>query len=154
MANRYLEHFIQTDQLSEMVGRGGEVRREVRLGESRIDFAIGETYIEVKTPLLEMPISKNVPHRKFARMYSFGRLIRHFHELATITGKGGRAILLLCYLYDAEPSALRPWKSTTKMWRKRPRSQKGQGWRTGRSTSGWGLGVVSLIRYFRLRLFQ
>jgi sugar fermentation stimulation protein A len=54
-ANRYVEFFLETGQLEKMAS--GPIKREVKLGKSRIDFHIGNTYLEVKTPLILPPNS-------------------------------------------------------------------------------------------------
>ena len=49
-ANRYFEFFLCGGALTRLAS--GRVQREVRLGRSRIDFLVGDTYIELKTPLI------------------------------------------------------------------------------------------------------
>ena len=100
-ANRYLEFFLSNGALSRMVS--GPVRREVALGRSRIDFLVGETYLEVKTPLINLPAGENVQRVARSRFDSFDRLIKHMGELTKSLSPGKRAIILLCYLYDAKP---------------------------------------------------
>jgi sugar fermentation stimulation protein A len=154
MANRYLEHFILTSQLRGMLGEERELRREVRLGGSRIDFAVGGTYVEVKTPLIQMPRSEDVPHREYAPMNSFDRLIRHFNELARGIRGGNRAILLLCYLYDAEPFRPPPLDGTNAEIEEAAADAEKAGvenWQINLRVDPRG---VSLIRYFRLHLFR
>ncbi len=55
-ANRYVEHYLRCGGLAEAVGGAlgeprDDVRREVFLGESKLDFLVGDTFLEVKTPL-------------------------------------------------------------------------------------------------------
>jgi len=100
-ANRYLEFFLKAGSLSRMVS--GEVRREVKLGNSRIDFLVGNAYVEVKTPLITLPSSKDVQRTRRSRFDSFDRVIRHMGELRRSLAAGRRALIVLCYLYDAEP---------------------------------------------------
>ncbi len=99
-ANRYLEHFFLRGALRLMAA--GTVRREVRLGASRIDFAVGDALVEVKTPLITLPAgpAKKVTRSRFD---SFERLIRHMNELRESLSSGKRALIVLCYYYDAEP---------------------------------------------------
>ncbi len=47
-ANRYFEFFLRNGALARLAR--GDVKREVKLGRSRIDFLVGDSYIEVKTP--------------------------------------------------------------------------------------------------------
>jgi sugar fermentation stimulation protein A len=86
-ANRYIEFFLRTGQLGRMAS--GPIKREVKLGSSRIDFLVGDTFLEVKTPLILLP-SWNAEKVKHSRFRSFDRLIRHMGELsgALQTGKG------------------------------------------------------------------
>jgi len=107
-ANRYVEFFLRAGRMPGLAS--GEVRREVRLGASRIDFLVGgTTYVEVKTPLTVLPMPAALARSRHARFDSFDRLIRHMGELGASLGEeeseggGRRAVILLCYLYDAEP---------------------------------------------------
>jgi sugar fermentation stimulation protein A len=100
-ANRYVEFFLRNGALSRMAT--GELRREVPLGKSRIDFVVGETYVEVKTPLITLPASGEVRRVKRSRFDSFDRLIRHMGELLRSLKTGRRAVIALCYMYDAKP---------------------------------------------------
>jgi len=99
-ANRYIEFFLERGMLSRMAS--GEVRREVRLGESRIDFLVGDTYVEVKTPLIMLPTG-SVEKAAHSRFNSFDRLIKHMAELSASLEDGKKAVIAMCYLYDAPP---------------------------------------------------
>jgi sugar fermentation stimulation protein A len=104
VANRYVEFFLVRGKLARMVGNGKAARRERKLGRSRIDFAVENTYIEVKTLLMDLDTSGHPMHRAaMPRFVSFQRLIKHFGDLSAALRKGSRAIVLLCYLYDAKP---------------------------------------------------
>jgi len=154
MANRYLEHFILSGKLAEMLGNTRTLKREVKLGGSRIDFTVGNTYIEVKTPLIQMPHSEHVRHREYGRMVSFERLIRHLNALSARASGGKRAILLLCYLYDAEPFRPPPMDAHNETIEKAAADAERKGvenWQVNLRIDPYG---VSLIRCFRLHLFQ
>jgi sugar fermentation stimulation protein A len=99
-ANRYVEFFLEKGLLSRMAS--GEVQREVKLGKSRIDFLVGDTYVEVKTPLMRLPTGsvEKVTHSRFD---SFDRTIRHMEELSEALKDGKKAVIAMCYLYDAPP---------------------------------------------------
>jgi len=99
-ANRYVHHFLANGQLSSMAS--GEVCREVRIGHSRIDFKVGDSLLEIKTPLITLD-SRGGPTVGHSKFDSFDRLIRHFSELSAYVGGGRRALIALCYLYDAPP---------------------------------------------------
>jgi sugar fermentation stimulation protein A len=100
-ANRYVEFFLRAGRMPDLAS--GEVRREVRLGSSRIDFLVGGTYVEVKTPLTVLPVPAGLARSRHGRFDSFDRLIRHMGELGASLREGKRAAILLCYLYDAKP---------------------------------------------------
>jgi len=100
-SNRYFEFFLKAGSLSNMAR--GEVRREVKLGRSRIDFLVGNDYLEVKTPLITLPAGNDVKRVTRSRFDSFDRLIKHMGELREALTPGIRAIIVLCYLYDAKP---------------------------------------------------
>ncbi len=102
-ANDYVEHFVRQGLLAPMTGEVCEVEREVRLGLSRIDFRInGRDYIEIKTPLNMLDCSGHPQCQKTAAPFlDFERLIKHFHDIASSVGTGSRAIMLMCFLYDA-----------------------------------------------------
>ena len=148
-ANRYLEYFLKGGALSKMAA--GPVRREVKLGKSRIDFLVGDTYIEVKTPLITLPSSNEVRSVKRSRFDSFGRLIRHMDELRMSLTSGRRAAIVLCYLYDAEPfkPPLRDNTNSRILAASRKAEKAGvERWQVNFRVDTKG---VSLIRYFRSR---
>ena len=85
-----------------MVGEGNKVRREQFLGISKLDFLVGNTYLEVKTPLqhLQIDIPDYVKTKKVTPFSSTGRMTKHIKELAGSLAKHQRAILLTCFIYD------------------------------------------------------
>lgn len=72
-ANRYVEFFLRTNQMPAIAS--GAVRREVRVGSSRIDFPVGETYVEVKTPLITLLMAEGGERTGHARFDSFDWLV-------------------------------------------------------------------------------
>jgi sugar fermentation stimulation protein A len=104
-ANEYVEFFVKSGLLRSMLGEVKTVKREVKLGRSRIDFLInGKDYLEVKTPLMLIPTEghKNYTENK-APFNSFDRMIKHFDDTSKSIGSGSRAIFLLCNMYNAVP---------------------------------------------------
>lgn len=101
-ANRYVEHFLRTGQLSSMVKNGDIVEREQKLGNSKLDFLVGNTYIEVKTPLtkLQIEIKDHIATKKAIEFNSYERFIKHISELAGSLKENERAILLNCFIYE------------------------------------------------------
>jgi sugar fermentation stimulation protein A len=152
-ANRYLEHFLTTGQMKEMLGEIHELKREVRLGESRIDFAADDTYIEVKSPLTELPPSPHVRHEDLPAMTSFDRLIRHFGALSRSMKKGKRGIVLLCYQFDAPSFRPPPMDRANERVERAAMEAEESGIENWQVNLGIDNNGVSLIRYFRLNLF-
>jgi len=151
-ANRYLEHFLKAGAMSRLAR--GEVKREVKLGKSRIDFLVGNTYLEVKTPLITLPSSGAVSKVRRSRFDSFDRLIKHMDELRESLSAGRRAVMLLCYLYDAKPFVPpRIGSSNSRILKSARRAEEAgvERWQANFKIDRHG---VSLIRYFRSRPYS
>jgi sugar fermentation stimulation protein A len=148
-ANRYCEFFLRSGALARLAS--GTVRREVRLGESRIDFLVGDSYIEVKTPLITLPAGSSVPRVRRSRFDSFDRLIRHMGELTDSLATGRKAKIVLCYLYDAEPFVPPPQDRTNSQVLSAALAAEKAGverWQVNLRVTEAG---VSVIRYFKSR---
>lgn len=146
-SNRYLEFFLSKGALSKMAN--GPLKREVRLGRSRIDFLVGNAYVEVKTPLITLPAGRGVRTVKRSRFDSFERLIRHMGELKGSLAAGKRAVIALCYFYDAKPFKPPPRDKTNSRILDAARAAQDAGverWQVNLRIDKDG---VSLIRYFR-----
>ncbi len=146
-SNRYFEFFLRSGALSRLAR--GDVQREVRLGKSRIDFLVGGSYIEVKTPLIMLPAHAKVARVARSRFDSFDRLIRHMGELKDSLAQGGQAKIVLCYLYDAEPFKPPPPDKTNSRILAAAAAAEAAGverWQVNMRLDRHG---VSLIRYFR-----
>ena len=114
-SNRYVEHFLRQGAFEALAGGLDEVRREVPLGTSRMDFcaegAGGRLYLEAKTPLVQVQaeVPAYVPRLPEAPFSSTERSLRHLRELAQAL-KAGRssaegpgaehAAVLYCLYYD------------------------------------------------------
>lgn len=100
--NRYVEHYLVNDGFAEMVGTNNLVKREQFLGVSKLDFLVGNTYLEVKTPLqqLQITIPDYVKTKKATPFSSTDRFVKHITELANSLQDHERAILLTCFIYD------------------------------------------------------
>ena len=149
-SNRYIEHFLTNGQLSRMAS--GEVRREVKLGSSRIDFLVGNKYVEVKTPLTTLPSADTIEKTKHGRFDSFDRLIKHMMELKS-SRDGRRAVIAMCYLYDAKPFKAPPEdKFNSRILRATRRAEESgvENWQVNLTINKTG---VDIIRYFKNRLF-
>ncbi|MDG6901670.1 MAG: DNA/RNA nuclease SfsA [Nitrososphaerota archaeon] len=151
-ANRYIEFFLKEGALSRMTS--GEVRREVRLGRSRIDFVVGRDYVEVKTPLITLPAEENVARVRQSRFDSFDRLIKHMGELRMALSSGRRAVIALCFLYDAKPFQPPAANRANRRILSAARRAEEAGverWQVNLRVERSG---VSLIRYFRSRPYE
>lgn len=100
--NRYVEHFLKNGSFINMIGSEKEVLREQKLGISKIDFLVEDTYLEVKTPLinLQLEIPDYIKLKKATPFSSTDRLVKHITELANSLKTNQRAILLTCFIYD------------------------------------------------------
>lgn len=101
-ANRYVEHFLSNGQLQNIVGDFQTLIRETKLGNSKLDFRVDDTYIEVKTPLthLQVEIKDHIEVKKNSEFNSFERFIKHIGELGSSLSNNDRAILIVCLIYD------------------------------------------------------
>jgi len=144
-ANRYVEHFLKTGQLSKMVGKVEKVEAEVTLGDSRLDFLVnGKDYVEVN--------HGHPKHRDMEITFTgYDRLIKHFGDIVRKTGKGSRAIIVLCHTYDAKRFKVEKAKGISKILSAAKIAQK-------KGMENWQLNLkvdpegVSLIKYFKLNL--
>ncbi len=102
LSNRLVEFFFETHQLDEMVSGYTEIKREVNLGISKLDFLIGDTYLEVKTPLTTMQVEygSNIKTKKVTPFSSTERFTKHVKELANSLKDHEKAILLTVYQYE------------------------------------------------------
>ena len=100
--NRYVEHYLTKGMFSKVVQVSDAVLRERFLGESKLDFLVGNTYLEVKMPLqsLQIEIPEYVRTKKSAPFSSTERFVKHITDLANSLQKHQQAILLICFMYD------------------------------------------------------
>ena len=73
-------------------------KREQSLGNSRIDFLIDNTYLEVKMPLISLVLAKG----KRNTFDCVERLLKQMKELEEATYEGKRGIVLSCFMYEGE----------------------------------------------------
>ncbi len=153
--NVYVEFFIKNNCLPKMI-TGKNISREKRLGNSRIDFLIDNTYLEVKMPLISFPFENSksdfILQKPKTKFNSFDRLIKHFNDLSTDI-KNHRAIVLLAFIYDAP--AFTPPKSdnTNNVVRTAAKqaAKKGiENWQINLKINKTG---IELQKYFKLKLF-
>ena len=151
-ANRYFEFFLREGALPGLAS--GKIRREVKLGRSRIDFLVGDAYVEVKTPLIMLPAGSRAARVRSSRFDSFDRLIRHMNELRGSLSGGKQAKIVLCFLYDAEPFMPPPPDGTNSKILEAAREAEKAGverWQVNLRVDQAG---VSLVKYFRSRSYE
>ncbi|MCA9487452.1 MAG: DNA/RNA nuclease SfsA [Nanoarchaeota archaeon] len=100
--NDYVDFFLKKGRFSKVVGKE-KILRERKLGNSRIDFLVGKTYLEVKMPLIILPSKNSNKKEKQSKFNSFDRLIKHFEDLSKSLRNNYKAVILLSYVYDAKP---------------------------------------------------
>jgi len=149
-ANSYVNFFLKNNQLPEMI-EVSDIRREVFLNKSKIDFLINDNcYLEVKTLLNNIPFGTKKVSNTFD---SFERLIRHYTEISKQIAKGQKAIVLLCNMYNAAPY-IPPLEKETKDRQVRNAVKKA----LSRGLEHWQVnlqldsGGISLIDYFKIDL--
>lgn len=152
--NRYLEFFLENNCLPKIVKNVREVKREQRLGHSRIDFRIANKFIEVKMPLITLPAS-NQTKRKYSPFNSFDRLIKHFTDLGHHLPPKTQGFVLMCYMYKAKP--FQPPLPTNKNELKIQQVARRA---LAKGLSHWQVNLhidknsVRLLKYFKLNLFK
>lgn len=112
--NRYVEHYLRNGGFSNITGNERTVQREKFLGTSKLDFLVGDVYLEVKMPLvsLQLEMPDHVKTKKTAPFGSTDRFVRHITELKNSLQSHQKAVLLSCFMYD-NPGFRVTVKSTT-----------------------------------------
>ena len=101
LSNRLVEFFFNEHELDEIVSDFDSVQREVNLGISKLDFKVGDTYLEVKTPLTTINVKygkniKTLPPKPFS---STDRMVKHLRELAGSLKDHEKAVFLQVFQY-------------------------------------------------------
>ena len=101
LSNRLVEYFFNEHELDEIVLDFDRVQREVNLGISKLDFKVGDTYLEVKTPLTTINVKygkniKTLPPKPFS---STDRMVKHLNELAGSLKDHEKAVFLQVFQY-------------------------------------------------------
>lgn len=97
--NDYIEYFIRNGTLDHLIKSKEIIKREVKLGKSKIDFLVDGTYIEVKTFLDSIPTTLDIHLKKNQKFVSYERISQHYLDLS----KHNSSILLLCFMYERKP---------------------------------------------------
>ena len=103
-SNHYVHQFLQDEDIQSVLNINGPVAREKKLGNSRIDFKVNDTYIEVKTMVAEYcgKASKQLRALMKPQEPSIERMQKHIRELTReVDAHGTKAIVLTVFQYDA-----------------------------------------------------
>lgn len=101
LSNRLVEHFFREHELDDIVADFDDIQREVKLGISKLDFKVGDTYLEVKMPLTTINVKygngiKTLPPKPF---FSTDRMLKHLKELAGSLKDHEKAIFMQVFQY-------------------------------------------------------
>lgn len=103
-SNRYVEYFLQYDAVKTILQITDEVKREKKLGDSRIDFKAGDCYIEVKTMVADYHCKASPRLTALMREQhpSIERMQKHVRTLTSeIKANNSRAAIINVFQYDA-----------------------------------------------------
>ena len=103
-SNHYVHQFLQDEDVQSVLSINGPVAREKKLGNSRIDFKVNDTYIEVKTMVAEYygKVSKQLRALMKPQEPSVERMQKHIRELThEVNTHESKAIMLTVFQYDA-----------------------------------------------------
>ena len=103
-SNHYVHQFLQNEDVQSVLNINGPVAREKKLGNSRIDFKVDDTYIEVKTMIAEYygKASKQLRALMKPQEPSVERMQKHIRELThEVDAHKSKAIMLTVFQYDA-----------------------------------------------------
>jgi sugar fermentation stimulation protein A len=104
--NGWIEQLLRENALRPMIDSSGcSIRHEVNVDDSRLDLVIesGEkcTFLELKTPTRDLLLTPGASFTRPPSQTYFDRGLRHFKTLAKLAQAGNRAIVALCFMYDA-----------------------------------------------------
>ena len=103
-SNHYVHQFLQDEDVQNTLDINGPVAREKKLGNSRIDFKVNDTYIEVKTMVAEYygKASKQLRALMKPQEPSIERMQKHIRALTdAVKSNNSKAIMLTVFQYDA-----------------------------------------------------
>ena len=165
-SNYYIEQFILHNSLINMIDYNkyeDSLKREVKIGKSKLDFKVGDIYLEIKTPLILMetnhiPLSRqleildNSNENNEKKFNSFDRLIKHFNELKDSLNVNERAIIVLVYMYNAKPFVPPDQNESNKKILEAAKLAREKGVETWQINLKFTSKGVSLSDYFQLNM--
>ena len=104
-SNRYVEYFIKKNMFNKMIKNTKDIKREKKLGDSKIDFIINNNcYLEVKSflEILRINIPKYIQLKKVNKINAGDRFIKHMLELSNSLTKNKKGIILLVFQYKSD----------------------------------------------------
>lgn len=103
-SNRYVEEFLNDKEVASKLQISDSIKREKRLGNSRIDFKVDDCYIEVKTMVAEYYCEPSDKLKALMRQPhpSVERMQKHVNELANeLKAHNSRAAIITVFQYNA-----------------------------------------------------
>ena len=101
-ANKYFEHFLKQGTFDKIFPNINKIEREKIFNNSKFDFKIDNTFLEIKTPLqiIKTDIPKYIKLKKEIKFSSGKRFLKHVVDLKNYLKLKKRAILIFLYMYD------------------------------------------------------
>ena len=103
-SNRYVEEFLKDEEVARKLQISDSIKREKKLGNSRIDFRVDDCYIEVKTMVAEYYCEPSEHLKTLMKQThpSVGRMQKHVNELTNeLRTHNSRASIITVFQYDA-----------------------------------------------------
>lgn len=103
-SNRYVEEFLKDEEVASKLHISDSIKREKKLGNSRIDFKVDDCYIEVKTMVAEYYCETPDKIKSLMKQShpSVERMQKHVNELANeLRTNNSRAVIINVFQYDA-----------------------------------------------------
>jgi sugar fermentation stimulation protein A len=137
--NAIVSFFIESGRMEDMLGEVKTVKREVKVGGSRIDFLINDdTLLEIKTPLHMLKVKGYPEHSSTEGFTSFERMMRPVTEISEHIPEGKRGIVLLCHLFDTPRFQVpRQTENWPRIWKRRSEERRRRECRIGRPILKW-----------------
>lgn len=102
--NKIVEFCLKTNQLSDLFGEIQTIKREAKFHDSKLDFFINSKhYLEVKTLLRDLDTGVAKKQNKSPKGIFYERLVKHLGDLSKNISDDTRAVILLCFTYNATP---------------------------------------------------
>jgi len=107
--NKYFEYFLKQGMFSKIFPKKiNKIEREKNFNNSKFDFKIDDTLLEIKTPLqiINTDIPNNIQIKKKIKFSVGNRFLKHMKDLKKYLTLKKRAVLLFIYMYDLKQKKL------------------------------------------------